>query len=125
LTEPVINLSWEDVFDFSGILYHLQIATTPDFTEESILFEADNLTLPTFIYTVNDEEASSINYPLTLYWRVRAEDLASNKGTWSSIRIFEIANQGSTWSSISLITEVAALSGLFIFWLAKKKRRTS
>lgn len=125
LTEPVINLSWEDVFDFSGVLYHLQIATTPDFTEESIIFEADNLTLPAFIYTVNDEEASSINYPLTLYWRVRAEDLASNKGTWSSIRIFEIANQGSTWSSISLITEVAALSGLFIFWLAKKKRRTS
>jgi hypothetical protein len=123
LKEPVINLLWEEVFDFSGIFYHLQIATSPDFTEESMRFEADNLTLPAYIYTVNNEEAANINYPLTLYWRVRAEDLASNKGTWSSIRIFEIASPGSTWSSISLITEVAALSGLFVFWLVKKKRR--
>ncbi|UCC17082.1 MAG: hypothetical protein JSU58_00575 [Dehalococcoidales bacterium] len=122
LAEPVIILLWEGVFDFSGIIYHLQIATSPDFTEESMCVDADNLTSTTYIYTVNNKVTID-EYPLCLYWRVRAEDLASNKGPWSSIRVFEITAPDSRWTSYTLITEVAILSGFFVFWLVKKKRR--
>ena len=122
LTEPAIELVWKEVFDYSGTLYHLQIAASPDFTEESMYIDTDNLTSPTYVFTFANE-SSNTEYPLLLYWRVRAEDLASNKGTWSSIRILEITSPVTPWTSYTLMTEVTALGGLFIFWLVKKSKQ--
>ncbi len=114
---------WEDVTDPSGVTYTLQIATSENFSEDSIVLERTGLTLSECTLA-KAESLKSVNQETPYYWRVKAVDGASNESQWSGTGSFYVgfALTLSQPMIYALIGIGALLLAGFAFWLG---RRTS
>ncbi len=81
--KPPLVFDWEDATDDSApVTYDLQIATSDDFGEKTILIDKAALTKSEYTLT-EDEELELSNPQRPYYWRVRAADAASNASAWT------------------------------------------
>ena len=120
--KPPISFDWKNVADDSPpVTYTFQIATTEDFSADSIVLEKKGLT--TSIYSVTEEDQEKlVGQETPYYWRVRAVDGASNEGEWTGAGQFYIASPFSmpSWVIYTLI----GLGGLVLFavgyWLGRR-----
>ena len=111
--ESPVVFDWEDVTDASmPVTYTLQIATSRDFTESSLVLEKEGLTRSEYTLTP-EEEAKLTNRQLPYYWRIRAIDAASNKGGWTGAGEFSVTPP-FTLPSWALYTFIG-LGGLLLF----------
>ncbi|MFC1948989.1 hypothetical protein ACFLW0_02315 [Chloroflexota bacterium] len=118
---PETYFDWADVTDLSGLTYSLQIATSQDFSSESIVHENTGLTASE--YTVpTDNRLQAVSAEAPYYWRVKAVDGASNEGQWSGTGAFYVSSSfGLTQPVIYTIIGVCALLlAVFSFWLGRK-----
>jgi len=122
--EPEICFIWKDVSDTSGVTYTLQVSTGANFTSgnsTTLVLEKSKLTDTE--YDLSPEEKLELNRKETpYYWRVRAVDNASNVGEWSAVRTFYINTSSAPWFFCSVVAEGGIFGGLFVFWLAKKRK---
>jgi hypothetical protein len=117
VTSP-IHFNWQAVIDNSPpVTYTLQIATSPEFSSNSMALERMELT--TTEYSVTGEESLRLGIIETpYYWRVRAIDGALNEGNWSNAGTFYVVSSGiPTWAIITMPIIIAILliaMGLYI-----------
>jgi len=120
--KPPIAFDWKNVVDDSPpVTYTFQIATTEDFSADSIVLEKKGLTTSIYSVTEKDQE-DLVGQEAPYYWRVRAVDGASNEGEWTGAGQFYIAPPFSmpSWVIYTLI----GLGGLVLFavgyWLGRR-----
>ena len=77
------TLEWSEVSDESGVLYSLQVATSADFSTQSLLVSTTDLTETSYTPT---EPLPNGRY----YWRVKAIDGAENESGWSAAYSFRV-----------------------------------
>ena len=120
--KPETHFVWESVADPSGVTYTLQIASDASFT--SLVLEKGKLTAAEYTLTP-EEKLESTRKGVPYYWRVRAVDNASNISGWSTVQEFYIViswSSMSPWLLYSVIAEGGIFTGLFGFWLVRKRR---
>ena len=76
-----VNLMWDSVFN--AIYYRVQVATSKNFENNSIVIDIDSIASPEQVVTL---PSSMTQY----YWRVRVDN-ASNSGLWSTPFTFQSA----------------------------------
>ncbi len=90
--EALTQFDWADVTDPSGVTYTLQVATSEDFSQSSIVLEKTGLT--TSAYTLKEsEKLPSTEKDAPYYWRVKATDGASNESGWTGLGEFYVGFQ--------------------------------
>lgn len=90
--EALTHFDWADVIDPSGVTYTLQVATSEDFSQSSIVLEKTGLT--TSAYTLKEsEKLPSTEKDAPYYWRVKATDGASNESGWTGLGEFYVGFQ--------------------------------
>ncbi len=117
---------WENVTDDSGVTYTLQIATSKEFTAESIVLEKTGLTSSE--YTITEEEKlPSVKKEAPYYWRVQAVDSAGNESEWTGAGSFYVGFTFAfgglglpQWAIYSLMGLGALLCGFVGFWLGRR-----
>ena len=110
---------WTAVGDPSGVSYELQIATTPDFDSSSVVL--DKVGLNATSYTLRPEEKlKPINRTKNYFWRVDAEDGASNVGTWSNTSYFTVGTPSPAWVVWMFVGLGGVIITLFGFWLGRR-----
>lgn len=105
------------------ITYTLQIATSQDFSQGSIVFERTGLTESEYTLT-KEEELESREEEQPYYWRVMAIDGASNEGAWSGVGEFFVKG-GFSWNIprpvlITLIVIGVLVLAVLGFWFGRK-----
>jgi hypothetical protein len=103
--EVTPTLEWSAVSDDSGVRYSLQIATSDDFDESSMIASVTGLTETS--YTLD----RALPYG-TYYWIVQAVDGAQNESGWTtagSFRIGLLPLWGSIVIAVALVVFLAAL----------------
>jgi hypothetical protein len=112
---------WDDVVDPSGITYNLQISTSENFTQESIVLEKTALTKAEYTLT-KQESLKSVSKKNPYYWRVRAIDGAFNESGWTGPGSFYVGFVWSlpAWSIYLLIALGVLIIGIFGFWLGRR-----
>jgi hypothetical protein len=122
--ERPITFEWQNVSDPSGVTYILQVAKDKDFTSMVLLKEG--LTESSYTMTQAEDEAlESTKEDAPYWWRVRAEDGASNMSNWSSPQSFYVGFtfEMPNWA-IYLLIGLGVLLLLFIgFLLLRRSRR--
>ena len=120
--EPPISFDWNDVAaDSPPVTYFLQVATSKDFSDTSIVLDKKELTKSEYTST-EEEEIKLVGQETPYYWRIRAIDAASNEGEWTGAGIFYIAPSFAmpSWAIYTLI----GLGGLVLFavgyWLGRR-----
>jgi len=111
--KPPLSFDWKDVTDDSlPVAYNLQIATSQDFSDASIVLEKKGLTESKYTVTAAEEE-KLVAGETPYYWRVRAIDGASNEGDWTGAGQFYVAAVFAlpSWALYTLI----GLGGLLLF----------
>ena len=104
---------WQSVTDPSGVSYHLQIGSDASF--DTIVLEKEGLT--TTQYTVaKSEKLKATGKESPYYWRVKAIDLASNEGQWSTPASFYVSFIAD-WVKYTLIGLGATVGAILIFWM--------
>jgi hypothetical protein len=98
------TFEWSAVSDDSGVRYNLQIATSDDFVESSVIVSVTNLT--GMSYTPPEALPND-----TYYWRVQAVDGAENESGWTVVARSFRAGVLPLWG---LIAAAAAIVVLFI-----------
>jgi hypothetical protein len=116
------EFDWGDVTDDSlPISYELQVATSDQFTTESILVYKIGLTETS--YTLTDTEKLEKTAEGTFYyWRVRAVDAASNTSPWTDGSAFTVNGgiQIKGWLLYVLIA-VGAIAVFFLgVWVGRR-----
>jgi len=76
-------LEWSEVSDQSGVRYSLQLASSADFSTESVIASAADLADTSY----TPAEALPMG---TYYWRVKAVDGAENESGWSTAFSFRV-----------------------------------
>ncbi len=94
------------------ITYTLQIATSQDFSEDSIQLEVTGLNESEYILAA-EERLESIGKDTPYYWRVKAVDGASNETAWTGVGSFYIGFTFELpgWGLYTLI----GVAGLLLF----------
>jgi hypothetical protein len=100
------TFQWSAVSDDSGIYYSLQVATSNDFDESSMVASVTDLTGTS--YTL--DEALPLG---TYYWSVQAVDGADNESGWAAVRSFRIGLL-PLWAFIVIIVAIVVLIGAVI-----------
>jgi len=112
---------WEDVTDPSGIIYTLEIATSDDFSEDSIVLTKTEIKKSE--YTIpREDRLKSVSQEAPYYWRVKATDGVGNEGRWSGTGEFYIGTSFSIPQPLVytlIIVGVLALA-IFAFWMGRK-----
>ncbi len=152
IVEPEVRFVWEGVADPSGVTYTLQIASDVGFTSDnatSLLLEKNELTATDVGFTSDNDtsllleknELTATEYKVNLagksekikigspyYWRVRAEDNASNVGAWSAVQEFYLnvdtsspSPSESSWFLYSLMAEGGLFIGILGYWIVRKR----
>ncbi len=120
--KPPVAFDWKNVIDESvPITYCLQIATSRDFSSDSIVVEKEGL--QTSVYTVTEaEQAKLVGQADPYYWRVRAVDGAANEGEWSGTGEFYIPAPFSlpNWALYTLIGLGAVVLFVVGYWLGRR-----
>ncbi|MEE9399478.1 MAG: IPT/TIG domain-containing protein [Dehalococcoidales bacterium] len=130
IVEPEVRFVWEGVTDPSGVTYTLQIASDVGFTSDndtSLLLEKSELTATEYkVNLAGKSEKIKIGSPY--YWRVRAEDNASNVGAWSAVQEFYLnvstsspSPPESNWFLYSLMVEGGLFIGILGYWIVRKR----
>ena len=120
------RLVWEGVTDPSGVTYTLHIASSANFTSgnaTTLVLEKSQLTAAEYTLTLT-EKLEPTKKGASYYFRVRAVDKASNVGEWSAVREFYVGGSGaptSPWFLYSVVVEGITFSGLFSYWLVKRR----
>lgn len=134
-----ITLDWGDVTDESApVTYVLQIATSQEFTADSIVLQASGLQESEYTITAEEQEnlipeaaTEEKAKEITLYWRGKAVDSASNESSWSSASSFDMplpkagfsfggGDGFPTWALYTIFAVVAILFGLLGFWAGRR-----
>jgi hypothetical protein len=110
------TFEWAEVYDDSGVCYNLQVATSGDFTPDSVLASVTGLTGTS--YTLPQAEALPNG---TYYWRVQAVDRAENESGWAEAESFR-AGRLPLWAFIVIIVFLALLLGLRAYFILVKPR---
>lgn len=110
------TLEWLEVLDDSGVRYSLQVATSADFTQESVLASVTGLTGTS--YTLPGAEALPNG---TYYWRVQSVDGAENESGWTGASSFR-AGRLPLWAFIVIIVFLALLLGLRTYFVLVRPR---
>ena len=116
------HFDWEDVTDDSlPVTYSLQVATSDDFTANSIVLEKTGLAESEYTLT-EEEQLEPVNKEEPYYWRVSAADGAFNESEWSTPRSFYVGAPFALpgWALYTLIGVGALLIGLLVFWVGRK-----
>jgi len=113
---------WEDIDDPSGVTYTLQVATTENFTKDSIVLEKEGLSQSEYTVT-KEEKLKSTKKDAPYYWRVKAIDGASNEGEWTTPWSFYVGSAfgASNWGLYVL----CVLGGLLLLFIVFKLGRRS
>ena len=113
------TFEWTAVGDPSGVNYELQIATTPDFSSSSVVLDKSGLNATS--YTLPPEEKlKPISRTKNYFWRVDAEDGASNVGTWSNTSYFTVGTPSPAWVVWMFVGLGGVIITLFGFWLGRR-----
>jgi len=113
------SFEWAAVGDPSGVSYELQIATTPDFSSSSVVLDKAGLNATS--YTLPPEEKlKPISRTKNYFWRVDAEDGASNVGTWSNTSYFTVGTPSPAWVVWMFVGLGGVIITLFGFWLGRR-----
>jgi hypothetical protein len=121
INSPAI-FDWKEVIDDSlPVTYTFQIATSDDYTTDSIVFEKNNITGSEYILT-EEEELALAGREDAYYWRVQAVDAASNTGKWSCGEFYLTSSSDfPKW----IIYILSAIGAVIIFgggyWSATKR----
>lgn len=120
--ESPVAFDWKNVIDESvPVTYSLQIATSRDFSSNSIIVEKEGL--QTSVYTVTEKEQEKlVGQSDPYYWRVRAVDGAANVGEWSGTGEFYVSPPFSlpSWARYTLIGLGALVLFAVGYWLGRK-----
>ena len=120
--ESPVAFDWKNVIDESvPVTYSLQIATSRDFSSNSIIVEKEGL--QTSVYTVTEKEQEKlVGQSDPYYWRVRAVDGAANAGEWSGTGEFYVSPPFSlpSWARYTLIGLGALVLFAVGYWLGRK-----
>lgn len=120
--ESPVAFDWKNVIDESvPVTYSLQIATSRDFSSNSIIVEKEGL--QTSVYTVTEmEQEKLVGQSDPYYWRVRAVDGAANVGEWSGTGEFYVSPPFSlpSWAIYTLIGLGALVLFAVGYWLGRK-----
>lgn len=113
---------WQDANDPSGVTYHLQVATSEDFSLSSIVLEKKGLTSSE--YTLTElERLKALEDDAPYYWRVKAIDGASNESQWSGTGTFLIKGFSLSMSQ-PLMYILIGVGALLLFlgglWLGRR-----
>jgi hypothetical protein len=100
------TFQWSAVSDDSGVYYSLQVATSDDFDESSMIASVTGLTGTS--YTL--DEALPLG---TYYWIVQAVDGADNESGWAAVGSFRIGLL-PLWAFVVIIIAVVVLIGALI-----------
>lgn len=120
-TSP-LHFDWTDVTDDSlPVTYDLQIATSQDFTTETIVLAKAGLNTSEYTLT-EDETLAPVSKKEPYYWRVKAVDAAANESLWSTPRSFYVSAPFALrgWVLYVLIGLGAILLGLLLFWIGRR-----
>ena len=119
--EAEAYFDWEEITDASlPVTYILQIATSGNFSADSIVLEKK---LTGSEYTLTKEERlESVSEDAPYYWHVRAVDGAGNEGEWADTGSFSV---GFTFGLSPAITNTLFVIGSLLlfgfgFWLGRK-----
>jgi hypothetical protein len=100
------TFEWSDVSDESGVRYSLQLATSDNFADSSVIASVTGLTKTS--YTLEEKDTLPNG---TYYWRVQAVDGAENESDWTTVRSFR-AGLLPLWGFI------VAAAAIFILFIA-------
>lgn len=112
--KPPLSFDWKDVtHDSFPVTYTLQIATSNDFSDASIVLEKKGLTKSNIF--IEGETLQLASQKASYYWRIRAVDSASNEGEWTDAVQFYVAPSFTMpgWTISTLI----GLGGVLLFSL--------
>jgi hypothetical protein len=104
-SEVAPTFQWSAVSDDSGVHYRLQIATSDDFSESSMIASVTGLTETS--YTLDEALPQG-----TYYWTVQAVDEAQNESGWSAARSFRIGLLPLWAFVVIIVAVVVALAAL-------------
>jgi hypothetical protein len=93
------EFEWSGVSDESGVYYNLQVASSTNFTESSVLVTVTGLAETSY------RLQKTLSYG-TYYWRVQAVDGAENGSGWTTGRSLH-AGLLPLWAFIVIITAAA------------------
>ena len=110
------TFKWLEVLDDSGVYYSLQVATSANFTQDSVIASVTGLTGTS--YTLPGTEALSAG---KYYWRVQAVDGAENQSGWTEVNSFR-AGRLPLWAFIVIIVVIVLLLGLRAYFVLLKPR---
>ena len=120
--EQPVHFDWAEVTDDSPpVTYVLQIGTSKDFTDDSIVWEKAGLTASEYTLT-EAEKLAPVSQKEPYYWRVEAVDGASNESLWSTPRSFYVGTPFNLpgWALFTLIGVGALVIGFLAFWLRRR-----
>jgi len=121
-TEAQVHFDWEDVTDPSGVTYTLQIATSADFSQDSLVITKPGLLKSEYTLT-EEEKLEAVSEENPYYWRVRAIDGVANEGEWSGAGEFYV--KGISWGIPKPVVYTLIAIGAIVvivlgFWLGRK-----
>jgi hypothetical protein len=100
------TFEWSAVSDDSGVYYSLQVATSDDFNESSIIASVKNVTGTSY----TPHEALPMG---SYYWTVQAIDGADNESGWSAAHSFRVGLL-PLWAFVVIIVAVVVLLAALI-----------
>jgi len=116
---------WDPVDDVAPasdpVTYDLQVATSEDFSLESILIDVTGLTESTYTL-LEEEKLESTGEDAPYYWQVRAVDAASNASDWNNTGSFYVGFSFEFTGWVVWVTMVV-IALLFFFlglWLGRR-----
>jgi hypothetical protein len=120
------HFEWQIVTDPSGVLYTIEVAGDPQFT--NLIMSQANLS--TNYIDVTDDSKMLPGRDAPYYWRVKAVDRASNESAWSPVSSFykghtliTILTDMPDWVKYVLICLGLVLFGFLFFWIGHTIKR--
>jgi hypothetical protein len=115
------TFDWADVIDASlPVTYNLQIATSANFTADSIVIDKTALTKSE--YTLSELDELKLGGEVTYYWREQAVDAALNASDWTGAGAFTVSQPFTFtgWPLYLTICVGAVLIFLFGLWIGRR-----
>jgi len=117
--KPETTFEWAEASDPSGVTYNLEIATDPNFVAGSTVLEKAGIAATEYRLT-HEEKLKPGKRGSAYFWRVRAQDRASNTGTWSNTNYFTVEAPAAAWVTWMFVGLGSLIVVLFAFWLGRR-----
>jgi hypothetical protein len=115
------SFDWDAVTDLSTpVTYNLQIATSANFTTDTLIINKTGIA--THTYALTDADQLKLTTGVTYYWREKAVDAAYNESEWTGANIFTLSKgfEFTGWLLYATIAIVAVLLFLLGIWIGRK-----